>query len=62
MVKEMHKSTIQQLFRQTNEFARNRLHTNIMYLKASADVKIITFLEKNLGVDVAVDHKMDLLR
>ena len=37
------------LFRQTNEFARNILHTSIMYLKASADVKISTFLEKNGG-------------
>ncbi len=34
-------------FHQTNEFARNNLHTNIMYLKASTDVKISTFLEKN---------------
>ncbi len=31
------------LFRQTNEFAKNILHTNIMYPKASADVKISTF-------------------
>ena len=30
-----------------------------MYLKASADVKISTFLEKN-GGDEAVDHEMDL--
>ncbi len=34
-------------FGKQNEFARNNLHTNIMYLKASADVKISTFLEKN---------------
>ncbi len=38
-----------QLLRQTYEFARNILHTNIMYLKASADVKIATFLKKNGG-------------
>ena len=38
-----------QLFRQTNVFARNILHTNIICLKASADVKILTFLEKNGG-------------
>ncbi len=38
------------LFRETNEFARNILLTNIMYLKASADVKISTFLEKNGGM------------
>ena len=34
---------------QTNEFAINILHTNIMYLQASADVKISTFLEKMGG-------------
>ncbi len=28
------------LFHQINEFARNILHTNIIYLKASAEVKI----------------------
>ncbi len=44
---------IYRLFRQTNEFARNIVHTNITYLKASADVKISTFLEKN-GGDEAV--------
>ncbi len=38
------------LFRQTNEFGRNILHTNIMYLKASTDVKISTFLAKNGGM------------
>ncbi len=32
-----------QLFRQTNEFARNIFHTNIMYLKAFTGVKISTF-------------------
>ena len=31
------------LLRQTNEFARNTLYRNIMYLKASADVKTSTF-------------------
>ena len=33
-----------------------------MYLKASADVKISTFLEKNGGGEgnEAVDHEMDL--
>ena len=31
-------------------FARNISHTNIMYLKASADIKISTFLEKNGGI------------
>ncbi len=49
---------IWQLFRQTNELARNILRTNIMYLKASADVKISAVGGK-LG-DEAVDHKMDL--
>ncbi len=39
--------------------ARNVLHTIIMRLKASADVKISTFLEKN-GGDEAVDREMDL--
>ena len=47
-----------QLFRQISEFARNILHTNIMYLKAAADVKILIFLEKNWGHE-AVDHEMD---
>ena len=37
-------------FRQTNECARNILHTNIMYLKATVDVKHSTFLEKNGGM------------
>ena len=37
------------LFCQTNEFARNTLHTNIMYLKASADAKIWTFFGENWG-------------
>ncbi len=32
------------LFRQTNEFARTILHTNIMHQKASADIE--TFLER----------------
>ncbi len=34
-------------------------YTKFMYLKASADVKISTFFEKN-GRDEAVDHEMDL--
>ncbi len=39
----------------------NILHTNIMYLKASADVKISTFFEKNgRGDHEAADHEMDL--
>ncbi len=33
-----------------NEFARNILHTNIMASKASADVKISTFLKRNGGM------------
>ncbi len=36
-------------FPQTNELARNILHTFIMYLKASEDVKISTLLEKMGG-------------
>ncbi len=32
---------------QTNEFARNILYTNLMYLKASTDVRISILLEKN---------------
>ena len=32
-----------------DKFARYVLQTNIMYLNASADVKILTFLEKNEG-------------
>ena len=47
------------IFRQTNEFARNILHTYIMYLKPSTDVKISIFLEKNGGMIDPVDHKMD---
>ncbi len=56
------KSTIQRLFCQTNEFARNVLYTNsifgvftsveafrYIYLQASTDVKIPTFFEKNEG-------------
>ncbi len=35
-----------------NELARNILHTNIMYLKASADIKNSTFLEKNGGLSL----------
>ena len=34
------------LSHQTNEFASNILHTKIMYLKGSADVKMSTFFEK----------------
>ena len=37
------KSTIQRLFHQTIEFARNISYTNILYLKNSTDVKILTF-------------------
>ena len=35
-----------QLFRQTNEFAKNILLTNIVFLKTSADVKISTTKKK----------------
>ena len=37
--------------KQTNKFARNIFYTNIIfiYLKASTDVKIKTFCEKNGG-------------
>ena len=49
-----------QIFCQTKEFACNILHTNIMDLRVSADVKISTFLVKNGEGDEAVDHKMDL--
>ena len=48
------------LFPQTNEIAWNTLHINITYLKASADVKILNFLEKSVWGDEAVDHEMDL--
>ncbi len=44
---DMHKSTIQWLFHQRNEFAIIILHINIMYLKASIDVKISTFTKIN---------------
>ncbi len=45
------------LFRQTNESARNILHTNIVYLKASADVKSQLFGIKMGRGDEAVDHE-----
>ncbi len=41
---------LDRLFRQASDFVRNVLHINIMYLKASADVNISTFLEKNGGM------------
>ncbi len=45
-------------FCQTNEYARNTLHTN-MYIKASSDVKVSTFLGEKRGVgDKAVNHEM----
>ena len=34
------------LLRQINDIARNILHTNVVYRKASADVKILTFFWK----------------
>ena len=34
---------------QTNEFAKNILHTNIIHLKASVDPKISTSFEKKWG-------------
>ena len=46
------------VFFQTNEFARNILHTDI-HLKASADTKISTFLEKKWENE-AMDQEMDL--
>ena len=48
------------LFRQAKKFAKNILHTNITNLKASADVKISTFLEKMGDEAVHVDHEIDL--
>ncbi len=54
-------SSVECSFRQANEFARNILHTNIMNLEASADVKNLNFLEEKWGVGgEAVDHVMDL--
>ena len=38
-----------QLFRQTNKFAKNILNTNSVYLKASADIQISTFMSKMKG-------------
>ncbi len=43
------KKPIRRLFPQASEFARNILHVYIMYLKASTDVKIATFLMENGG-------------
>ncbi len=53
------KSTIRSFFHQTNEFARNILHTNILYLKASTAVKIATFFGEIWGVD-SMDMKWAL--
>ncbi len=42
-VVDMHESSIR-LFRQTNEFAKNILHTDIINLQASTGVKNLNFV------------------
>ena len=56
---DMYKSTILRFFCQTIEFARNIMHTNIMYLKASIGAKITTFFRKKELVDKTEDYKID---